>query len=457
MRNKIISLLFLLVFALSFGGCPKRVNEIVQNPSVETSKTDEKKQEDETADEVVEELDENKTETVKTEPAEAPEGHTHSYSAEVVNATCTKDGYTLNVCECGDKYRADTVQKIGHNFGGWETVKAATTLKKGTSERKCTICGKTETKELNKLSLSHKHSYEKKVVAPTCKAGGYTSYTCKCGDSYIDNETVKTEHSYASEVIMATCTAEGYTNYKCKCGDAYIGNRTSKTGHSYQETNRIEAKCETDGFIEYTCKNCPDSYKTIVEKKGHQFVQSSRVEATITNDGYIEYSCSKCTSTKKETLPRIDVDKTYTIDLGSGKTTTVVGHFDNQMADEIFGLLNTYRTEKGLYQLSKGSSALQEAANIRAYEIVNKFEHYRPNGERALISFNPTTDCCAENIAKYQKSAVEVMNSWKNSTSHNKTMLTEDAESVSIGVFAEKKTSGSGIYYSYHFVQLFAW
>ena len=36
--------------------------------------------------------------------------------------------------------------------------------------------------------LSHTHSYTSTVTAPTCIEGGYTTYTCECGYSYIGEE-----------------------------------------------------------------------------------------------------------------------------------------------------------------------------------------------------------------------------------------------------------------------------
>ena len=40
--------------------------------------------------------------------------HVHSYQTEVVAATCTKDGYTLHTCACGDNYQDQAVKALGH-------------------------------------------------------------------------------------------------------------------------------------------------------------------------------------------------------------------------------------------------------------------------------------------------------------------------------------------------------
>ena len=43
----------------------------------------------------------------------------------------------------------------------------------------------------------HTHSYTKKVTSPTCTQKGYTTYTCDCGDSYVEDEVAALGHSYS--------------------------------------------------------------------------------------------------------------------------------------------------------------------------------------------------------------------------------------------------------------------
>jgi len=42
----------------------------------------------------------------------------------------------------------------------------------------------------------HEHSYEAVVTAPTCTEGGYTTYTCDCGESYMAEETPPLGHDW---------------------------------------------------------------------------------------------------------------------------------------------------------------------------------------------------------------------------------------------------------------------
>ena len=84
-----------------------------------------------------------------------------------------------------------------------------------------------------------------------------------------------------------------------------------KTEHNYKLTN------ETSTEKTYTCKNCNATY---TEKK----------------------------EIIKEDIKEEPVEQEYTVNLKNGETTTVVGYFDREMADEIFTQLNEYRTSKGL-------------------------------------------------------------------------------------------------------------
>ena len=94
----------------------------------------------------------------------------------------------------------------------------------------------------------HTHNYEAVVTAPTCTEGGYTTYTCACGDTYTGNETSALGHSHEAVVTAPTCTEAGYTTYTCACGDTYTGDETDALGH----TAGAEATCTTA----QTCTVC---------------------------------------------------------------------------------------------------------------------------------------------------------------------------------------------------------
>ena len=68
------------------------------------------------------------------------------------------------------------------------------------------------------------HNYVPAVTAPTCTAGGYTTYTCsRCTDSYVAEHTDALGHNPAWEVTAgATLTATGSEAQNCsRCGTGF--------------------------------------------------------------------------------------------------------------------------------------------------------------------------------------------------------------------------------------------
>ena len=60
---------------------------------------------------------------------------------------------------------------------------------------------------LAELTITHTHNFNHsvEVTAPTCTAGGYTTYTCTCGDSYTGDTTPATGHTN----VNGTCSVCG--------------------------------------------------------------------------------------------------------------------------------------------------------------------------------------------------------------------------------------------------------
>ena len=101
------------------------------------------------------------------------------YSADsTVSATCTTQGYTVYKCVCGDTYKSDYTNALGHSDINGGTANVHT---------KCSVCG---------VTTSSTHYYSDNVTAPTCTAQGYTTKQCTCGYSYKTNYTSATGHSY---------------------------------------------------------------------------------------------------------------------------------------------------------------------------------------------------------------------------------------------------------------------
>ena len=120
---------------------------------------------------------------------------------------------------------------------------------------------------LNPPVDEHEHSYIAIVINPTCTTQGYTTYTCECNDSYIDNYVDVVGHSYEATVINSTCTEQGYTIYSCHCGDSYIDNYVNSLGHTFGNWETIiEATATEEGLQERKC-GCGEKETRTISKK----------------------------------------------------------------------------------------------------------------------------------------------------------------------------------------------
>ena len=183
--------------------------------------------------------------------------HEHSYEAEVTAPTCENGGYTTYTCACGHTYTDDETAALGHDKVTQEAVGATCTATGLTAGEYCTRCDyKVEQEEVAALG----HSYNKEVTAPSCKNGGYTTYTCSvCSDSYVADQTAALGHSYNAEVTAPSCLNGGYTTYTCSvCSDSYVADQTAALGHSYN-AEVTAPTCFAAGFTTHTC-HCGDSY-----------------------------------------------------------------------------------------------------------------------------------------------------------------------------------------------------
>ena len=119
--------------------------------------------------------------------------------------------------------------------------------------------------------LPHTHSYEAVVTAPTCTAGGYTTYTCDCGDTYTADETATVAHSFEN----GTCSV-------CNAPDPdYVAPETpdeEECEHEFEEnvfwhTELVQATCCAPGVAVFECIYCDYYYteETPVDPEAHAF------------------------------------------------------------------------------------------------------------------------------------------------------------------------------------------
>lgn len=173
--------------------------------------------------------------------------------------------------------------------------------KAGSKHEECTICKDIlSTETIEKLP----HSYSSIMTNPTCTDQGYTTYTCICGDKYVDNYVDALGHNYDDwyEVTTPTCTVDGLERHDCSRCEYYETNILDKLGHSHNSVVTAPT-CTEKGYITHTC-HCGDSYiDSYVDALGHNCGEWYVVTTpTCTTDGVERRGCERCEYYETDTL-----------------------------------------------------------------------------------------------------------------------------------------------------------
>lgn len=123
-------------------------------------------------------------------------------------------------------------------------------------------------------------------------------------------------------------------------------------------------------------------------------------------------------------------------------------------ANEVVNLTNMYRRQNGVSSSLTLDPVLTQAANIRAKEIVEKFDHQRPNGTSCftvLSDVNYSWRLAGENIAAGYSDSESVMIGWMSSEGHRNNILKADYKRIGVGY-----CQSAGAPYRYYWVQLFS-
>ncbi len=127
--------------------------------------------------------------------------HTHSYTARVVEPTCTEIGYTLHTCACGHSYRDNTAAKLGHNY-----QKVSQTLTYATFQ--CTRCGYRYTSPIYDIDPPPKPPISEYSLDDGAAA------STGCTTRRVLKSTVTEEHSYlyaGGKLLRETISGNGVT------------------------------------------------------------------------------------------------------------------------------------------------------------------------------------------------------------------------------------------------------
>jgi uncharacterized protein YkwD len=127
---------------------------------------------------------------------------------------------------------------------------------------------------------------------------------------------------------------------------------------------------------------------------------------------------------------------------GGGPTTSSIcdpiGTPDSVSQQQMYQALNSYRVANGQQELQY-SDALEDAAQFQARDLYerNFFDHISPDGgtpwDRAVAAGFCEPSWIGENIAKGQRSVMEVQVGWQHSPGHNANMLRDIFTCVGMG------------------------
>ena len=111
----------------------------------------------------------------------------------------------------------------------------------------------------------HAHTFTSELTSPgTCTTDGMMTFTCVCGITVTEPVPSLGGHHYNSVVTAPTCRAGGYTTYTCsECGDTYTDDYTPAIAHAFTDWHVLIAptvnsagmeirNCTVCGYVERT-------------------------------------------------------------------------------------------------------------------------------------------------------------------------------------------------------------
>ncbi len=129
--------------------------------------------------------------------------------------------------------------------------------------------------------------------------------------------------------------------------------------------------------------------------------------------------------------------KTISISVTDKNSKTFKQSTTEEMANTVIELVNKERAAVKLDAVSK-DNVLSDIAAIRAEEISRNFSHQRPDGTDCFTVYEDNgiiNVYMGENIAAFQKSAEEVMDSWMKSPGHKENILSPEYTYIGVGCY----------------------
>ncbi len=171
--------------------------------------------------------------------------HAETELKNATDPTCTKNGYTGDLCcaNCGEVLeKGESIPATGHGETELRNQREATCTRNGyTGDTYCTVCGlKLST---GSVIYATGHDYEDGVCV-------------NCGEE--EEIQCRHEHTELRNVVIGSCTKDGYSGdtYCSDCGQKLKSGTTSVAGgHKY-----VEGRCSKCGLFEFTAVTVGQCY-----------------------------------------------------------------------------------------------------------------------------------------------------------------------------------------------------
>jgi len=228
---------------------------------------------------------------------------------KTINATCTEDGKVIKTCVVCGKDVVEVLPATGHNWGKKEVVDATCTSE-GYTKYTCTNDGCNENFVTNKTDKVNHVLNTVKTIAPTCGADGEKISECVNCD-YVQHEVIPAtgNHQYDEKVTKnPTCAEKGEMTYTCSvCGYTYTEELAKTDDHAFSDAIETPATCGKDGVMKHVCEVCGYTYTTVIPATGdHKYDEKVTKNPTCAEKGEMTYTCSVCGYTYTEELAKTD-------------------------------------------------------------------------------------------------------------------------------------------------------
>ena len=227
--------------------------------------------------------------------------------------SCEEDGLNTYKCErCGEKLEPEVEKATGKHQWNEGTPVNATCTEDEHIVVECTICHKTESRELPGGQKALGHDLKKDVTPATCAKEGYTTVTCsRCDYHEITDKTPVDPNNHTWKITHlkpATCSSTGIDKRVCENGDKSEYVVSDKLAHVYNDKNAVvskEATCVTEGEISNTCTVCgkTDVVGTIPATGKHTPVEIPETDTMSAGE-----KCSVCGTILKEPVKKADCE-----------------------------------------------------------------------------------------------------------------------------------------------------